>query len=47
MKLICKKCKHTWETKTKLRMVTCPSCQLKVKIKEQEVKQNGKNNNGG
>jgi len=29
-KLNCPKCGHEWETKSKLKLVTCPSCQLKV-----------------
>lgn len=32
-KVKCSKCGHGWETQSKLKMVTCPSCQLKVKIK--------------
>jgi len=32
----CPKCKHEWKTKSKLILVTCPSCQLKVKIKNEE-----------
>ena len=28
----CEKCGHEWDTKSKLTMVTCPSCLLKVKI---------------
>jgi len=35
MKVKCPKCKHEWETKSKLKFVTCPSCQLKVKIKKE------------
>jgi predicted nucleic acid-binding Zn-ribbon protein len=31
MKIKCSKCKHEWETKSKLILVTCPSCGLKVK----------------
>ncbi len=38
MKLKCSNCKHEWETKSKLDMVTCPSCQLKVKNKEDDIK---------
>ena len=34
----CDKCDHEWETKSKLKMVTCPSCQLKVKIKNKKEK---------
>ena len=38
--LTCQKCKHTWETKSKLIWVTCPSCQLKVKniLKDKQTK---------
>lgn len=32
MKIKCPNCNHEWETKSELMMVTCPSCQLKVKI---------------
>ena len=35
----CPKCKHFWGTKSKLKLVTCPSCQLKVKNKIQEIKE--------
>jgi len=41
MELKCKKCGYEWETKSKLKMVTCPSCQLKVKLekkKKEEIK---------
>ncbi len=27
----CKKCEHSWWTKSKLIWLTCPSCQTKVK----------------
>jgi len=37
-KVKCPKCNHEWETKSKLVLVTCPSCQLKVKIKKQQIK---------
>ena len=30
MKVKCPHCNHEWETKSKLVMVTCPSCNLKV-----------------
>ena len=30
MKVKCSKCKYEWETKSKLKMVTCPSCTYKV-----------------
>jgi len=36
MKLKCKKCKHEWETKSELKLVTCPSCHLKVRNKKEE-----------
>jgi len=26
----CPKCKYEWETNSKLKMVTCPNCLLKV-----------------
>ena len=32
MKLKCPKCKHEWETKSKLVYVTCPSCHYKIKV---------------
>jgi len=35
-KVKCPKCKHEWETKSKLVLVTCPSCQLKVRIKKEK-----------
>jgi len=35
-KVKCLKCNHEWETKSKLVLVTCPSCQLKVRIKKEE-----------
>ena len=39
MKLKCNNCKHEWETKSKLVLVTCPCCGLKVKnLKEKEDK---------
>lgn len=31
MKITCPKCEHEWKTKSKLKLVTCPGCQLKVK----------------
>ena len=31
--MICNKCKHSWITKSKLILVTCPSCGYKVKNK--------------
>jgi len=37
-KVKCPKCKYEWETKSKLKMVTCPSCQLKVKIERSLLK---------
>lgn len=27
----CPKCSHEWETKSKLKLVTCPSCNIKIK----------------
>lgn len=41
----CPKCNHEWETKSELVLVTCPSCQLKVRIKKE--KQNDEVNNEG
>lgn len=41
MKIKCDKCKYEWETKSKLRFVSCPSCLQKVQIKE--VDKNGNN----
>ena len=38
MKIKCSKCGHEWETKSKLKYVTCPSCQLKIKREGSEVK---------
>ena len=32
MRVKCPKCNHEWKTSSKLVMVTCPSCQLKVKV---------------
>ena len=29
-KIKCPKCKHEWETKSELKLVTCSSCNLKV-----------------
>lgn len=46
----CPKCEYEWKSKSKLKMVTCPSCQLKVlRIEIQEGterrdKQDGKDN---
>jgi len=40
-KLKCPHCGHEWETTSKLKMVTCPSCQLKVKnqvLRKEQVK---------
>jgi len=43
MKIKCPKCNHEWETKSQLKMVTCPSCQLKVKIEKKKIEgYNGK-----
>jgi len=41
-KVKCPKCNHEWETKSKLKMVTCPSCQLKVKIEKKSKKEKTK-----
>jgi len=38
-KLICPHCKHEWETNSKLKLVTCSSCGLKIpnpNFKEEE-----------
>jgi len=40
MKIKCK-CGYEWGTKSKLRMVTCPNCQLKVNLKG-ELKEDNK-----
>jgi DNA-directed RNA polymerase subunit RPC12/RpoP len=34
MKVKCPNCKYEWNTKTKLISITCPSCQLKFKIRD-------------
>jgi len=47
MKIKCPKCNHEWETKSQLKMVTCPSCQLKVKLDKKENYLNNKNDKGG
>jgi len=39
MKIKCPKCNHEWETKSQLKMVTCPSCQLKVKLDKKKKKE--------
>lgn len=31
---MCTKCNYLWKTRSKMRWVTCPNCQKKVKIKE-------------
>jgi predicted RNA-binding Zn-ribbon protein involved in translation (DUF1610 family) len=42
-KIKCPKCKYEWETKSTLKSVTCPSCQLKVKIpRKSDTLKNGK-----
>jgi predicted nucleic acid-binding Zn-ribbon protein len=30
----CKKCGYSWETNSKMILVSCPSCGSKVKIRE-------------
>lgn len=40
-KLKCKNCGHQWETKSKLRFVSCPSCLRKTKV--DGGNKNGKN----
>jgi len=32
MKIRCEKCGHEWETKSEMKLVTCPSCQLKTRV---------------
>ena len=32
MKIKCSKCNYEWETKSEKMFVTCPNCQLKVKV---------------
>jgi len=46
----CPKCNHEWETKSELKMVTCPSCLLKIKntpknkkLKEMEIEEDARN----
>ena len=36
IKIKCPKCNYEWETKSKLKMVTCPCCQLKVRVEEKK-----------
>lgn len=43
-KIKCDKCEHEWETKSTHLYVSCPSCLRKIKNKEKEVKENGKDN---
>jgi DNA-directed RNA polymerase subunit RPC12/RpoP len=33
MEIKCSHCGYEWETKSKLENITCPNCQLKVKMK--------------
>lgn len=40
MKLTCPKCKYSWETKSKLNWITCPSCQSKMKNPEKKQVEN-------
>lgn len=35
-KVKCIKCNHEWETKSKMKYVTCPSCQLKVETNKKD-----------
>ena len=37
MKIICKRCKYTWDTKSDHILVSCPSCGVKNKIREISV----------
>ena len=39
MKVKCPHCKYRWETKSKLVMTSCPSCQRKINIKGNSIKQ--------
>jgi DNA-directed RNA polymerase subunit RPC12/RpoP len=39
----CSKCNHEWNTKSKLKLVTCPSCGLKIKNTYRELKGGNKN----
>jgi predicted nucleic acid-binding Zn-ribbon protein len=34
-KVVCSKCGHVWLTRSESIFVTCPSCQLKVRIIKQ------------
>jgi len=38
MKMRCPKCGYEWETKSELIYITCPSCQRKVKINNENTK---------
>jgi len=38
MRIRCPYCGHTWETKSKLRYVTCPGCLKKVRREKHEVR---------
>lgn len=38
VRLRCPKCQHRWNYKGKLKLATCPSCQLKVNAKKYIMK---------
>lgn len=43
MEVKCQRCKYTWDTQSKLDLVTCPNCGFKTKKrKENERKGNSK-----
>jgi len=40
---ICYKCHYRWNSKSRLKMVTCPNCSRKIiNIKESEIKVKGR-----
>ena len=40
MKAKCQKCNYEWDTESQMIMVSCPSCGIKVKIRELNNNQN-------
>lgn len=38
--IVCLNCGYSWKTKSELLMITCPSCQLKVKNPNKSRKEN-------
>lgn len=42
----CPKCNHEWETSSKLKQITCPSCLLKVPNQYFKENQKGGDTNG-